>query len=104
MGKKYKKKRKKSSFMGTMINPSHLHPSQIKFFLIALPIAIVMLLPIIFIVSHSFKPLDELYAYPPKFFASRPTFDNFRNLFQVASQSGVPLEDIYLIVLFKQFL
>ena len=82
---------KHSSYLGTMINPSKFHPSQIKFLLILLPIIILMLLPIIFIVSHAFKPIDELYAYPPKFFASRITFDNFRNLFELTSQTGIPL-------------
>ena len=85
-----KKHRKRSRFLGTMINPQRFHHSQIKFLLIVLPITLLMLLPIMFILSHAFKPLDELYAYPPKFFTKRPTFDNFRSLFLIASQSGVP--------------
>lgn len=89
---KYKKmrKNKKSKFQGTMINPTRFHISQLKFLLILLPFLIVTLLPLIYIVSHAFKPLDELYAYPPKIFASRITFDNFQNLFLAASQTGVP--------------
>ncbi|HOE77919.1 MAG TPA: carbohydrate ABC transporter permease, partial [Bacilli bacterium] len=74
----------------TMINPSRFHRSQIKFILILLPIVLVMLVPIVFIISHAFKPLDELYAYPPKIFASRITFDNFKNLFEAAAQTEVP--------------
>lgn len=73
-----------------MINPSRFHRSQIKFILILLPIVLVMLVPIVFIISHAFKPLDELYAYPPKIFASRITFDNFKNLFEAAAQTEVP--------------
>lgn len=84
-------RRKRASYLGTMINPPRFHHSQIKFLLILLPIIIVMLLPIVFIVSHAFKPLDELYAYPPKFFTTRITLDNFKNLALVASQNGVPL-------------
>jgi len=89
---KYKKMRKnrKAKFMGTMINPSRFHISQLKFLLILLPFLIVTILPLIYIVSHAFKPLDELYAYPPKIFASRITLDNFQNLFLTASQTGVP--------------
>lgn len=86
-----KRRYKRSSYFGTMINPKRFHFSQIKFLLILLPIVTIMLLPIIFIISHAFKPIDELYAYPPKFFASRLTFDNFRNLFLVSSQTGVPM-------------
>ncbi len=89
---KYKRmrKNKKAKFLGTMINPTRFHPSQIKFLLILVPFLIVTLLPLIYIVSHAFKPLDELYAYPPKIFASRLTLDNFQNLFLAASQTGVP--------------
>jgi ABC-type glycerol-3-phosphate transport system permease component len=49
-----------------------------------------MLLPIIFIVNHAFKPQSELFAYPPKFFVRRPTFDNFVELARITSASGVP--------------
>lgn len=90
MKKKTLRKRFKASYLGTMINPSRFHRSQIKFILILLPIVLVMLVPIVFIISHAFKPLDELYAYPPKIFASRITFDNFKNLFEAAAQTEVP--------------
>jgi ABC-type glycerol-3-phosphate transport system permease component len=50
-----------------------------------------MLLPIIFIIFHAFKPIDELYAFPPKFITMRLTLDNFRNLFTMTSQTGIPL-------------
>lgn len=85
------KKNKRSSYFGKMINPAHFHPSQIKFIIILLPLIIVMLLPIIFIISHAFMPLDELYAYPPRFFVRRITLDNFRSLFELSSQTGIPL-------------
>lgn len=82
--------RKKKAFIGTYANPQKFHKSQIKFIIIVLPIVLVMMLPIIFIISHAFKPLDELFAYPPRFFVKRPTLENFRNLIEVTSQSGVP--------------
>lgn len=88
---KKRKIKKHSAYFGKMIAPKRFHPSQIKFLIILFPIVIVMLLPIFFIISQAFKPLDELYAYPPKFFASRLTMDNFRNLFDLTSQTGVPL-------------
>jgi len=79
-----------SKFTGMMINPKHFHVSQIKFILLMAPMIIVTTLPIIYIFSHAFKPLDELYAYPPRIFATRLTLDNFKNLFEAASQTGVP--------------
>lgn len=83
-------KKKKSSYFGTMINPDHYHKSQIKFYIILVPLLLVMMLPILFIVSHAFKPLDELYQYPPRFFPSRVTFDNFIQLVTATQQTGIP--------------
>lgn len=35
--------------------------------------------------------MDELFAYPPRFFVTRPTLDNFKNLFKVSRTSGIPM-------------
>lgn len=90
--RRYKKMRRNrhAKFLGTVINPTRFGPSQIKFLFLVLPLLVVTLLPLIYIVSHAFKPLDELYAYPPRIFASRLTLDNFKALFLAASQTGIP--------------
>jgi len=79
-----------SKFSGTKINPKKFHKSQIKFFAVLIPMAIFVGLPIVFIISHAFKPTNELYAWPPRFFVKRPTFDNFKNLVDLAAESGIP--------------
>ena len=73
------------------INPQGFHPSQLKFYVVLLPLVVFMLLPIIFIFSHAFKPPDELFAYPPRFFVVNPTLKNFTDLFNKMSTSGVPV-------------
>ena len=78
------------SFSGMKINPKRYHRSQLKFYIILVPMALFMALPIMFIVSHAFKPMNELFAYPPRFFVRVPTFNNFRNLINLASDSGIP--------------
>jgi|SRR5690554_6625625 len=78
------------SFQGTKINPKKFDKSQIKFYLYLIPLALFMLLPILYIFSHAFKPVNELFAYPPKLFVLRPTLDNFRDLFKQTSASGIP--------------
>jgi len=78
------------SYQGTKVNPSKFHRSQLKFYAILIPLAFFMLLPIIFIISHAFKPIDELFAFPPRFLVQKPTFDNFRDLFFTTSSSGIP--------------
>lgn len=73
------------------INPRGFHPSQIKFYILLLPLILFMLLPIVFIFSHAFKPLDELFAYPPRFFVINPTLGNFEDLFAKFTNSGIPV-------------
>lgn len=85
-----------ASFQGTKINPQRFNKSQIPFFLIMIPLAILMLLPILFIFNHAFKPQSELFAFPPKFFVRNPTSDNFRQLISVAELSSIPFSR-YLI-------
>lgn len=72
-------------------NPKGFHISQIKFYIVLLPLAVFMLLPMVFIFSNAFKPPDELFAYPPRFFVINPTFKNFTDLFSKMSASGVPV-------------
>lgn len=82
--------RARAKLWGSGINPKYFHRSQLKFYAYLIPIAIVMALPILYIVMTAFKPASELFAYPPRFFVRNPTLDNFMNLFQVASDTSVP--------------
>lgn len=50
----------------------------------------VSILPLVYLVCTAFKPPEELFLYPPRFFVSNPTFDNFRQLTQVTANSLVP--------------
>ena len=79
------------AFKSSGINPQKFDVSQLKFYIFLVPFAIFMALPIIFIFNHAFKSLDELYAFPPRFFVNNPTLENFQNLSQLAEQSGIPL-------------
>ena len=59
-------------------------------FTVLIIFGIFMLLPMMFIISNAFKPLDELFMYPPKLFVRNPTTDNFSSLATVFSDSLVP--------------
>ncbi|SFT16595.1 carbohydrate ABC transporter permease [Paenibacillus sp. BC26] len=78
------------SYQGTKINPSKFHPSQLKFYVILIPLAMVMMLPIVFIVFHAFKPVNELFAFPPQFLVHHPTLANFQQLAGFTGDSGIP--------------
>ena len=43
------------SFRGSVINPDRFHRSQIKFYLILMPVALFMLLPILYIINQAFN-------------------------------------------------
>lgn len=79
------------SLKGTKLNPEKFDKSQIKFYIILLPLSLFMVMPIVFIFNQAFKPLDELFLFPPKFFVQKPTLNNFSMLFRVATSTGVPL-------------
>ena len=52
--------------------------------------AIFALFPVVFMASNAFKPLRELYRYPPTLLPQNPTGQNFRDLLDYASDSLVP--------------
>ena len=80
-----------ASLKSRRINPDKFHKSQLKFYAILIPVSAFMVLPILFIIFHAFKPIDELFAYPPRFFTTRPTLDNFKRLFTATTESNVPV-------------
>lgn len=47
-------------------------------------------LPLIYAISNAFKPLDEIFIFPPRFFVRNPTTENFQDLFILMQQSWVP--------------
>ena len=49
-----------------------------------------MVVPMFLIISNAFKPLDELWIFPPKLYAVSPTLSNFRDMFTIMSTSQVP--------------
>jgi len=73
------------------VNPKRFHKNQIPLYLYLIPLMIFMGAPILFIINHAFKPMDELFAFPPQFFVYRPTLENFNALLRVAAGSTVPI-------------
>lgn len=85
-----KRKKAKRNMWGTGINPRYFHWSQLKFYAYLVPIAVMMMIPILYIFMTAFKPAEELFAFPPRLFVRNPTLDNFANLFQVSADTAVP--------------
>jgi len=76
---------------GKKMDPQHFSADQIKFYLILVPIALLMVLPVVYMFNEAFKPLNELYAFPPTLIVREPTMNNFQKLFELSGSTGVPM-------------
>ena len=45
--------------------------------------------PLVFAINNAFKPLNELFLFPPRLFVINPTLTNFQDLFIIMSRSWV---------------
>jgi ABC-type glycerol-3-phosphate transport system permease component len=74
-----RKKRVNRSFIGSM-----------SLFVMLAAVGTFMIAPLIFTISNAFKPLDEIFMFPPRFFVRHPTLTNFGDLFNLITNSWVP--------------
>lgn len=52
--------------------------------------------PLIMTTSNAFKPLDELFLFPPNIFPRNATFNNFRDLSSLISDSWIPFSRYFV--------
>ncbi|MBO5051285.1 MAG: carbohydrate ABC transporter permease [Clostridia bacterium] len=71
-----------------VLNRSAGGDAGISFFLILM--GAFMFLPMLYIIMQSLKPLDELWMFPPRFYVTNPTLENFSDLFALMNTSWVP--------------
>jgi len=45
--------------------------------------------PLVFAINNAFKPMNEIFLFPPRLFVERPTLNNFQDLFILMSKSWV---------------
>lgn len=62
----------------------------IAIFIFLTILGIFMAFPIYLTVVMSVKPVEELFVFPPKLYAVRPTIDNFRDMFAALNQDRIP--------------
>lgn len=67
-----------------------IKPSRIVLFVFMTAMAVFSLLPIVYVVSTAFKPMDELLRFPPQFIVRRPTMSNFVDLSMALTSFSVP--------------
>ncbi len=59
-------------------------------FLMLLILGGFMLLPVVYTVVQAFKPMEELFLFPPRFTVSNPTVKNFKLIGQLVDNLWVP--------------
>ena len=88
--KKILKFKRRHHLRANCVNPQHFSSGQLKIYAFLVPFCLVTALPLVFIFVNAFKPLDELMAYPPRFYVKNPTFENFRTLLAASSETNIP--------------
>ena len=70
--------------------PNRSRGGELGIYIMLILFGLFFVLPLVYAISSAFKPLDEIYLYPPRFFVKNPTFNNFQDLLVVMSSSYVP--------------
>lgn len=70
--------------------PNRSRGGDIGIYILLILFGAFMVMPLVYTISSAFKPLDEIYLYPPRFFVTHPTMNNFQDLLVVMSTSWVP--------------
>lgn len=72
------------------IAKTHISFSRILVYVFMIVLVAFTAMPLVYLVSTAFKPIDELFVFPPVFITKRPTMANFSELFLAMSSSTVP--------------
>ena len=81
----------KSTFRGRIRRSNRSPAGTVVLFILILISALFMLLPVLYAIGAAFKPLDEIYIFPPRLFAHNPTWKNFQEIAALADTFWVPM-------------
>ena len=81
----------KSTFRGRTRRSNRSPAGTVVLFILILISALFMLLPVLYAIGAAFKPLDEIYIFPPRLFAHNPTWKNFQEIGALADTFWVPM-------------
>ena len=65
-------------------------PGRVVLYIAITALVVFTAMPLVYLVLQAFKPLDEMFIYPPRFFVQNPTTRNFNELFIALEGSTVP--------------
>ncbi len=70
--------------------PNRSRGGDIGVYIMLITFGVLFAIPLVYAVCQAFKPLDEIYKFPPTIFVQNPTLNNFGDLFVIMGQSWVP--------------
>lgn len=70
--------------------PNRSRAGDLGVYFILIFFGIFLAFPLVYAINSAFKPLDEIFVYPPKVFVKNPTMDNFQDLLVIMGKSWVP--------------
>lgn len=79
---------KKIIHIRKQLNRSHF--GNFSIFVMLVAVGIFMGLPLYYNIIQAFKPVEERFIFPPRFYVVNPTWVNFTQLFQLVSDLSVP--------------
>ena len=101
MAKKKKFKKLRTRSHRVVLNRSAGGDTGITVFLVLM--GAFMVLPMIYVIMQSLKPLDELWMFPPRWYVINPTLSNFGDLFSLMNESWVPFSRYIFNTVFITF-
>ena len=70
--------------------PNRSFAGDIGIWIILILFGLFMAFPLVYAINSAFKPLDEIFVFPPRLFVKNPTMDNFQDLFVIMGKSWIP--------------
>lgn len=80
---------KKHVLKRARLNRSHAGNALVM--LLVVLFGLVMALPFIYALGNAFKPLNELWMFPPRLWPINPTVENFRSIWALMQNTDVPM-------------
>ncbi|MFD0712618.1 carbohydrate ABC transporter permease [Paenibacillus sp. GCM10027626] len=74
----------------TGIKTNRSRTGNMLIFLLLAAFGAFMALPLVYAIVNAFKPLNEIFLFPPRFFVQHPTWGNFAMLFKLTANLWVP--------------
>jgi ABC-type glycerol-3-phosphate transport system permease component len=70
--------------------PNRSKAGDVGIYMVLIFFGLFMAFPLVYAINSAFKPLDEIFVYPPRIFVQNPTMDNFQDLLVIMGKSWVP--------------